>query len=116
MNLKKFNSDYSSPMLSEKRNQIGFVVLLAGIVLACSSSLYIPKESARISKEELRELAKGRATYINKCGSCHSLILPGKYNLEGWKVQVKRMAAKAHLTQQEEVEILNYVTKNDNSF
>ena len=90
-------------------------MLLAGLVLACSTALYVPKESARISKEELREMQKGRAAYISKCGSCHSLVLPEKYNTGEWKVMVKRMAPKAHLTPQEEVEILKYVTKNDSS-
>jgi hypothetical protein len=115
MNLKKFNSDYSSPMHSKNRKRIGWVMLPAGLVLACSTALYVPRESARVSKEELKEMQQGRTAYISKCGSCHSLVLPEKYNAGEWKALVKRMAPKAHLAPQEESEILKYVTKNDSS-
>lgn len=115
MNLKKFNSDYFSPMLSKNRKQIGLVTLLAGLVLACGTALYVPRESALISKGELKEMRSGRAAYISKCGSCHSLALPEKYSAQEWKAFVGRMAPKAHLTSQEEAEILKYVTKNDSS-
>ncbi len=113
--MKKFNSDYYSPMFSERRKRAGLVMLMAGFVFACSTALYLPKESTRISKEDLREMQKGRVAYINKCGSCHSLFLPEKYTPGQWKAQVERMATKAHLTSLEEEEILKYVTKNDSS-
>lgn len=115
MNLKKFNSDYSSPMLSERKKQIGLVMLLAGFVFACSSSLYVPKESTLYKKEVLNALQKGRAIYIKKCGGCHTLYLPEKYGTSQWRLQTERMAAKAKLTDQEKELILGYLTKNDSS-
>lgn len=102
-------------MLSERRKQIGWLMLLALFVVACSTALYMPKESTRISKEDLREMQKGRVVYITKCSNCHSLVLPEKYSPREWKVLVKRMSPKSHLTPQEEEEILKYVTKNDSS-
>ena len=115
MNLKKFNSDYSSLMLSKNRKRIGLVMLLAGLVFACSTALYVPRGSALISKEEFKEMQQGRAAYINKCGNCHSLVLPEKYDPMEWKVQIERMATKADLTPLEKMEIMRYVTKNDSS-
>ena len=90
-------------------------MLLAGVVFACSTALYVPNENARISKEDLSEMQKGRTVYINKCGSCHSLFVPEKYSTNEWKVQVEHMGPKAHLTSLETEEVLKYVTKNDSS-
>lgn len=90
-------------------------MLLAGFVFACSTSIYIPKESTLYTKETLSALQKGRVTYINKCGSCHTLYLPEKYGTSQWRSQIARMAAKAKLTDQEEELILRYLTKNDSS-
>lgn len=113
MNLKEYNSGYFSPMLSRNRKLILGVTLQATIIYACSTALYIPKESARFSKSELREMQLGRAAYISKCGSCHTLVLPEKYNTKDWIIQVNRMLPKAHLTSLEEEQILKYLTKND---
>lgn len=113
MNLKKCNSDYSSLMHSEKRKRIGAGMLLAWLFFACGTALYIPKENARISKDDVGELKIGRAAYISKCGSCHSLTVPEKYSPGEWKILMKRMAPKSNLTLLEEKKILKYLTKND---
>lgn len=99
----------------EKRIQIGLVMLLSGFILGCGTALYIPKVSTLISEEDLKDMLKGRAVYITKCGSCHSLVLPEKFIPGEWKVLVKRMSPKSHLTPQEEAEILLYLTKYDRS-
>ncbi|MCX6219825.1 MAG: hypothetical protein NTZ69_02410 [Bacteroidia bacterium] len=91
------------------------MILLSGSVLDCSTSLYIPVESPLISKETLSTLQKGRAIYINKCASCHTLYLPEKYSTTQWKLQTVRMAKKAKLTTQEEELIFRYLTKNGSS-
>lgn len=100
-------------MLSEKKKRIGLAVLPALLVFACGTALYLPRQNARISREDLTEMQKGRAAYIGKCGNCHTLFLPEKYSPSEWKAQVGRMAARAHLTADEEKAILKYVTKND---
>jgi mono/diheme cytochrome c family protein len=99
----------------KKTNHFGVAILIIGFVMACGTALYIPKESASISKEELKDLQEGRALYISKCGSCHTLFLPEQFNNVQWKMQVERMAVKANLTSEEEEAILKYVTKNDST-
>ncbi len=113
--MRKSNSDYFFLMLSKKRTRIGLMVWLAGFVFACGTALYLPKENAGISNEDLNKMLKGRAAYINKCGNCHALILPDKHSAGEWKIWVEKMALKADLTTREQEEILKYVTKNDNS-
>jgi hypothetical protein len=93
-------------MHSERKKRIGLVMLLAGFVFACSSSLYVPKESTLYKKEVLNALQKG---------GCHTLYLPEKYGTSQWRLQTERMAAKAKLTDQEKELILGYLTKNDSS-
>jgi len=100
-------------MRSKKQFRAWVLILISGLVLACSTSLYIPGESPQISKETLSALQKGRAIYINKCGSCHALYRPEKYSTTQWKFQTERMAKKAKLTAQEELLIFRYLTKNE---
>jgi len=102
-------------MRSKKQIRAWVLILLSGLVLACSTSLYIPGESPLISKETLSALQKGRAIYINKCSSCHTLYLPEKYSTSEWRFQTAKMAVKAKLTDHEEELILRYLTKNDSS-
>ena len=113
MNLRGFNFDYFSPMLFKKINLFSLAMLLYWFFLSCSTALYIPKESLDISREELNELLKGRDLYISKCGSCHTLWLPEKYNALQWKFHLERMVVKANLTSKETEEISRYVSKND---
>ncbi|MEK7719394.1 MAG: hypothetical protein AAB347_07270 [Bacteroidota bacterium] len=102
-------------MRSKKQNRARVLILLSGLLMACSTSLYIPKESTLNSKETHSALQKGRAIYINKCGNCHTLYLPEKYSTSEWRFQTAKMAVKAKLTDQEEELILRYLTKNDSS-
>ncbi|MCK9411682.1 MAG: hypothetical protein M0Q53_05220 [Prolixibacteraceae bacterium] len=99
------------------KKQIGrwLLILLSGSILSCSSSLYVPHESALIPKETLSALQKGRAIYITKCGSCHTLYLPEKYSTSEWRIQTGKMAVKAKLTDHEEELIIRYLTKNNSS-
>ena len=113
--MKRFSSDYFFLMLSKRKTRIGLMVLLTGFVFACGTALYLPKENTGISNGDLNEMLKGRAAYINKCGSCHALILPEKHSTGEWTIWVEKMALKVDLTSQEQEEILKYVTKNDSS-
>jgi hypothetical protein len=113
--MKRFNAGYSSLMHFERARQSWLLILLSVLAFACSTALYIPGESMHISGEELASMQKGRALYISKCGSCHTLVLPEKYNARDWQNEVAKMAPKVHLTRQEEEDILRYITKNDSS-
>ena len=113
--MRKSNFDYFFLMLSKRRTRIGLMVLLTGFVFACGTALYLPKENPGISNGDLNEMLKGRVAYINKCGSCHALILPEKHSAGEWKIWLEKMASKVDLTTQEQEEVLRYVTKNDSS-
>jgi len=89
-----------------------FIMLFAvGLIAACSSALYIPSESEVTSKANLEELNDGRALYINKCGGCHTLVLPEKYSDKDWSIWVDKMEVKANITSSEKEKILKYLTK-----
>jgi hypothetical protein len=59
------------------------------------------------------ELREGRTAYINKCGGCHSLIVPEKYSSKEWKEWVDRMDSKVKITETEKERILKYLTKGE---
>ncbi len=102
-------------MLCEHKRGAGLTILSASLLIACSTALYMPKESARISREDFRKMESGRVIYINKCSSCHALIPPEKYSSEVWKIRMEGMAREAHLSPEEKELILRYVTKNDST-
>lgn len=110
MNLNGFNSDYYSPMHSETKWYKGAVILFSGLLFACSTALYLPKENSQVSGSELEYLLKGRKAYIRKCGSCHTLVLPQKYSENEWKAIMVQMAERSHLTSDEYRSIQNYLT------
>ena len=112
MNLKKYNSGYSSPMHSRTVKKVIAFAVLTCIIFACSTALYIPKEGAGTTKEELSELNLGRAAYIKKCASCHTLYLPDKYDAPTWHSQVIQMSERAKLTKEEEQQVIKYLSGN----
>jgi mono/diheme cytochrome c family protein len=54
-------------------------------------------------------LMMGRKQYINNCGSCHALYMPGQYSKEEWENVLYRMQKKAKITDQQAKTILNYL-------
>jgi cytochrome c5 len=88
-------------------------VLSISMLIACTSALYLPSKENVASNANIEELQKGRALYVNKCSSCHSLYLPEKYNKAEWSKQVNKMAPKAKITDQEKELIQAYLTKGE---
>ena len=88
------------------------LTVLTGIIFACSTALYIPKEGAGTSKEELKELNLGRTAYIKKCASCHTLYLPEKYSTAAWSSKVHEMSDRAKLSKEEEIQVIKYLSGN----
>jgi hypothetical protein len=115
MNMKKFSSGCYSHLLCNKRL---IFKLLTGVVIfvaACSTALYIPSRDQSISEAGYKELLEGREIYINKCGSCHSLVIPEKYNAKDWNKLVEKMVPKAKLLGGEKHLVLKYLTKDVSS-
>ena len=55
------------------------------------------------------KLDAAHSLYTGKCASCHALIKPKDKSEETWRKMVPPMAKKAHLTADEEAQILAYV-------
>ncbi len=99
-------------MLSEKiiRGIIAVVVIVS-VTAACTSALYIPDAINTPYTASMLDLQAGRKLYIGKCGSCHSLYLPEKYNPEKWTILVDSMTKKADVNPEEKKLIIGYLTK-----
>ena len=91
------------------------LVAVALFLCCCSPSLLMPT-TADVSSANRRwagtdsvALQRGYMLYVNKCGSCHALYRPTKFNEEIWTKEVPDMGAKAHLSAAESELILRYV-------
>jgi cytochrome c5 len=96
-----------------KNKKIAISLLVIVTLVACKSALYIPVAENVTKNANIDELVKGRASYIDKCSSCHSLYLPEKFTKEEWAKRVDKMAPKAKITDHEKQLILEYVTKGE---
>jgi cytochrome c5 len=92
------------------------VIIAYGSLLSCSSPLYKPTIKNGGEHANLEELKAGRKIYIKKCSSCHTLILPGKYDPAQWKTWITKMEERAKLDEGENNLILKYMTNGKNSY
>ena len=84
---------------------------------ACVSALPEPTPgqlaAARATEPDLslEDLQRGRATYIQRCGSCHALRPPSERSAEAWPLEVQRMQTQhqVRLTPEERRDILRYL-------
>ena len=89
-----------------------FVVLGAiALTISCAPALYVPVMNEVTSNPELADLKAGRQLYINKCGGCHTLILPEKHTAGQWAEWMTKMEHRAGATSAESELILKYLTK-----
>lgn len=98
-------------MFSSRFIASSVTVLLIVLVFACGTALYMPTVNQETSNASLKDLKDGRAAYINKCGGCHTLIVPEKYTEKDWSLWVDRMEAKASITPAEKEAIVKYLSK-----
>jgi len=111
--MKKCSSDYFSPMFSRRKLIVSLSVISAGLIIACSTALYIPSENLVTPNTSIDELREGRTAYINKCGGCHTLIVPEKHTPQEWKRWVDKMEPMVKMTEKEKESILKYLTKGE---
>ncbi len=109
--MKRYSSAFFSPMFSSRFIASSVTVLLIVLVFACGTALYMPTVNQETSNASLKDLKDGRAAYINKCGGCHTLIVPEKYTEKDWSLWVDRMEAKASITPAEKEAIVKYLSK-----
>jgi hypothetical protein len=110
MNLKKYSSGCSFRICSDKSFLVVWLICLS-FAFSCASALYIPSANDETPDAGLSELKAGRDLYIRKCGSCHTLYLPEKYNKQEWRHWVDKMAVKVSMDSLEKEQILKYLYK-----
>jgi len=91
-------------------NKIRYFAIMLLLILSCTPALYLPtREQASRAGIPLDHLKQGRQLYIDHCGSCHMLHLPGEFTREKWTAELDSMQGKAKLTAQEKRTILDYL-------
>lgn len=86
-------------------------MLLIFAIAGCTSELYQPTPTEVYGTATFEELKQGRKLYVDKCSSCHALVLPEKLSPEQWQLQVTEMEQKVAITKSEKTLILKYLTK-----
>ena len=108
--MKKSSSGCSSLICSKAAPVVALFILFV-FAFSCASALYIPSAGHETASASLSDLTSGRKLYINKCGSCHNLILPEKYTKREWQYWVDKMAPKAPMDSIEKDHIMKYLTR-----
>lgn len=81
------------------------------LTISCAPALYVPVSNQVTTQSELADLNTGRQLYINKCGGCHTLILPEKHTAGQWAEWMTKMEHRAGATSAESELILKYLSK-----
>jgi mono/diheme cytochrome c family protein len=76
--------------------------------IAGSGSLPEPAPS-RAAELSTAELSHGRMLYANKCAKCHKFYDPAGYDNAEWHMWMRKMSRKAHLSNDEELELSRYL-------
>lgn len=103
--------DSSSPS-SFKR--LGFGAF-CGLFTACAT--VVPHATAldaawakgRFPSANAQTLEEGRATYVNRCGGCHSLKAPKSKPQAEWTSWVAKMAPRSRLSELQRTSVLQYL-------
>ncbi len=85
------------------------IVVLSVILAGCAAALYTPTVSNVTGDVTLAELTNGRALYVSKCGSCHTLKLPSEYSADVWKKNLDEMQERAKISNNEKSDIFKYL-------
>lgn len=90
------------------------LLLLSGTA-AYSQQLYKPTAAdAQRTGIPVDTLVMGRKLYVNNCGSCHSLYMPGRYTEKEWTKNVSEMQKRTKLSQEQALAILKYLKSGTN--
>lgn len=94
---------------------LGAAALLLGLLGACASAVPAPTEAqatraqSRYPGVTVDGLTKGRALFVARCSTCHSLPVPASRPAAAWPSEVSRMAAHARLDEAERALVEAYV-------
>lgn len=94
------------------------IFCISFVVFACShkttttvtkTESTIKTESASVTHAQYEE---GKTVYEAKCGNCHKLKNPERGNMTQWTKWIDSMAKRAKLTDDEKIQVSNYVSVN----
>ncbi len=93
------------------------VLLAAGLAVAvgCAAALRYPTPrdaellAPRWPGTTIEDLERGRALYVRRCSSCHTLVLPEAHPPAKWPGLVDGMAAKARLRPGERDDVVRFL-------
>ncbi|CAN5512154.1 hypothetical protein BH11BAC2_BH11BAC2_15720 [soil metagenome] len=86
------------------------LITLSVLISGCAPKIYTPSSENTSSGKNVIELKKGYDLYTTKCGRCHKLVSPSRYNATQWTYHVNKMQPKAKITDSEKTLIYNYLT------
>jgi mono/diheme cytochrome c family protein len=88
-----------------------FASLLILVGTACAPAIYTPSPSTvKDPTVKMEDLLAGRALYMDKCSSCHSLKQPKKFNAAEWNKILDKMAPKAKINDEQRKLVYQFVT------
>ena len=90
-------------------SKLFFVGLLTIFLAGCASALYQPLPEHATASVSYEQLVQGRAVYVNKCGSCHSLYLPHQYTAEVWAHNLDEMQERSKMSDEEKKMVYDYI-------
>ena len=101
-------------MESEKRNFIEILSAIARnsflpVFVFAVVGVYALNNTGNDNKP-VSEPPAGKVIYENKCGKCHTLFAPDKYNAKQWRKWVDKMAPKAKLNSNQTEQVYQYLS------
>jgi hypothetical protein len=93
--------------------RIGVVLLL--LLAGCSAALpvltdeHVRRAQGRWPAASLGALEAGRQKYIDRCGGCHSLHLPGEFTEARWRRALDEMQERSRTSDGEKEMIFRYL-------
>ena len=90
-------------------SKILHIVLLSTFIGGCGAALYTPSSSDVTEGTTLHRLQEGRALYVAKCGSCHTLKVPSEYPPSVWRENLDEMQTRARITDDEKELMFEYL-------
>ncbi len=99
--------------MASKKHVIALLIALT--TGGCSAALYVPSLSDVSPQASLPELNAGRELYAGRCGSCHTLQLPERFQENEWKQHLDKMRQRARLTDREYELVRKYLAVGSRS-
>ncbi|HTU59484.1 MAG TPA: hypothetical protein VMF89_13635 [Polyangiales bacterium] len=92
-------------------------LLTFALALGCTNTFPEPnsqqlaRAQAKNPNVRIQNLEQGRDLYLSKCGTCHGLTDPARFDQAGWKSTVERMRTEhdVKLTDAQAADIVAYL-------